>query len=642
MCGIAGIYHVHENNPIDKLLLQKMASILRHRGPDDFGFYFSSKIGLAHSRLSIIDISGGKQPVHNEDQTIQVIFNGEIFNYIELRNQLINHGHRFYTQSDTEVIVHAYEQFGVDFLNHLNGQFAIALWDEREQHLILARDRVGICPLFYTMLKDGTFIFGSEMKAIFCYPGIKPEIDPAGINQIFTLWVNIPPQTVFKNVQELAPGHFLTLSRGEIKTHSYWSLQYPDEKDYDDKPFSYYSEKLKELIYNAVTIRLRADVPVAAYLSGGIDSSIITALVKKYHNNDLMTFSVAFSDSNYDERSFQEEMVKFLGTDHRLIEADYATIGNAFSDVVRYAEKPMIRTAPSPLYILSGLVRSNNIKVILTGEGADEVFGGYNIFKEDKIRRFWAKYPNSQIRPALLSAIYPYINKNASQAKNFWQLFFKKNLQDTENIYYSHNIRWNNTAKIKKFFNKAYQGLFENTDQIYEKLNNYIPPDIKRWHPLSRAQYLEMSLFMPGYLLSSQGDRVMMGHSVEGRFPYLDHNVIEFANTIPPKYKIRGLNEKYILKKTYSNLLPPSIINRVKQPYRAPISQCFDEKHRSEASEMLLEEKIKSYGYFNPVKVDKLLKKFKSKIGKQASAMDDMALVGIVSMQLLHHHFINN
>ncbi|MDY6934882.1 MAG: asparagine synthase (glutamine-hydrolyzing) [Spirochaetota bacterium] len=637
MCGIAGIYNTRARNPVDSSVLEKMIESLRHRGPDETGFHINNDIALGQSRLSIIDLSGGKQPIYNEDKTICVTLNGEIFNYIELREQLIKKGHVFSTHSDTEVLVHLYEDYGKDFLQHLNGQFGIALWDETNKELILARDRVGIRPLFYSILNDGSLLYASEMKAIFCHPGIKPELDPHGIDQIFSFWVNIPPRTVFKDINELAPGHFLTVSQGGIKSYKFWDYQYPDERDFEDKPLSYYVERLNEKLYDAVTIRLRADVPVAAYLSGGIDSSIITSLVKKYHNNDLITFSVAFHDADYDERPYQMEMVDFLNTDHRIIEADYNNIGNAYSDVVWYAEKPMIRTAPAPLYLLSGLVRDNNIKVVLTGEGADEMFGGYNIFKEDKIRRFWAKYPNSRWRPKLLSSLYPYIAKD-QRAERFWQLFFKKGLTDTDNKYYSHNIRWNNTSQIKQLFNNQFRESFDD-NLIFQELEDYINPEIRRWHPLCRAQYLESSLFMAGYLLSSQGDRMMMGNSVEGRFPFLDHNVIEFANTIPPKYKIKVLNEKFILKKTFEQILPSSIINRPKQPYRAPISQCFTENNNISSS-MISEKNIDKFGYFVPESVKNLLKKFSQKGGKNISARDDMALVGIVSLQLLHYHFI--
>jgi asparagine synthase (glutamine-hydrolysing) len=640
MCGINGIFYRLSQQKVDQNVLNKMASVLDHRGPDESGFYANHSIGLGQTRLSIIDLAGGKQPIFNEDGSICVVFNGEIFNYIELREILQKKGHIFATKSDTEVIVHAFEEYGNDFLHHLNGQFAIALWDRNKKELLLARDRVGIRPLFYSDQITDTFLFASEIKSILQYPGINAEIDPQGLNQVFTFWVNVPPRTVFNGIKELPPGCYMNVTKDDVKIYTYWDMDFPNEFDYEYRDIQYYQKKLEELIYDSVTIRLRADVPVASYLSGGLDSSIITSLVKRYHNNDLITFSVAFSDPNYDERPFQLKMVDYLKTDHRVIEAGHESIGNVFSDVVRYAEKPMIRTAPAPLYILSKLVRDNNIKVVLTGEGADEVFGGYNIFKEDKVRRFWAKYPDSKIRPMALSKIYPYINDTAKSGQNFWQMFFKKSLTDTSNKYYSHQIRWGNTAQIKKFFNRDLQDQFDDP-RMYNELESYINPNLEKWHPFARAQYLEMRLFMAGYLLSSQGDRMMMGNSVEGRFPFLDHRVIEFANTIPPEFKMKVLNEKYILKKTYENILPTGILSREKQPYRAPISKCFTNGSKNLASKLFEENKIIEHGYFDNRTVNLLKKKIEKSNGNALAARDDMAIVGIVSTQLLHHHFLS-
>ncbi len=639
MCGIAGIFNVRSGRPVDGSILHHMTDSLLHRGPDEDGYLLKDHIGLGMRRLSIIDLSGGSQPIYNEDHTLAVVFNGEIFNYIELRAMLEKKGHRFRTDTDTEVIVHLYEQFGNGFLDHMNGQFAIALWDDTDRRLTLARDRVGIRPLFHAMTPDGDFLFGSEIKSIFRHPAVNPEIDWEGINQVFTLWVNIPPRTVFRNISELAPGHYLTISPGGMRIHRYWTPRFPEANGYDERPIGHYSEKMRELLYDSVTLRLRADVPVASYMRGGIDSAIISALVKKHHNNDLITFSVAFDDPRFDERGYQMDMVSHLKTDHHIIEATYRDIGDSFSDVVRFSEKPMIRTAPAPLFLLAKLVRSHNIKVVLTGEGADELFGGYNIFKEDKIRRFWARNPDSLMRPVLLQSLYPYIGRD-TRAFRFWQLFFKKGLTDTENPFYSHLIRWGNTSQIKGFFNEEHRNNLSE-ESVFDALRQYVDPDICRWHPLSRAQYLEMVLFMSGYLLSSQGDRMMMGNSVEGRFPFLDYRVIEFAGTVPPEFKIRVLNEKYILKQTYNDILPDNIINRPKQPYRAPIGRCFINSG-SETSAMLSRENIEDFGYFDYRGVEGLLRKLSSNGERRSGERDEMALVGIVSLQLLHQHFIGN
>jgi asparagine synthase (glutamine-hydrolysing) len=301
MCGIAGVYD-SKSRPLAQNVLQAMTRTLTHRGPDEEGYHLTAGVGLGQRRLSIIDLAGGRQPIHNEDKTVWTVFNGEIFNYVELRAELQKKGHRFYTHTDTEVIVHAYEEYGRDFATHLNGQFAIAVWDEPRKKLILVRDRVGIRPLFHATAPDGALAFASEMKALFQYPGIKAEVDPRGISQIFTFWVNVPPRTVFKNVMELPPGHYLEATPEGVRTGAYWKYGFPDAGEYEDKPIGYFAERLNELLFDATTLQLRADVPVAAYLSGGLDSSIITALVKQNHNPGLITFSVAFKDKAYDER----------------------------------------------------------------------------------------------------------------------------------------------------------------------------------------------------------------------------------------------------------------------------------------------------------------------------------------------------
>lgn len=640
MCGIAGLYNYKKQAPVPLDTLKHMVSALSHRGPDECGFLVDHNFGMGMSRLSIIDINSGSQPLCNEDKTVWIVFNGEIFNYIELRENLEKKGHIFATQSDTEVIVHLYEEYGLEFLNFLNGQFAISIWDKNKKELILARDRVGIRPLFYTNEGD-RLAWASEMKALFAGKVTIPEIDPSGIAEIFTYWVNLPPKTSFKGVNELPAGHFLICNGKGVQIKKYWALEFPVDGNFYNKPFKVITEELRALIHDATTIRLRADVPVAAYLSGGIDSSIITALVKQFHNNDLITFSVAFKDTGYDERIFQQRMVEHIGTDHRMVEVANSDIANDFIEVVWHAEKPMMRTAPAPLFALSKLVRENGIKVVLTGEGADEIFGGYNIFKEDKIRRFWSRQPSSTLRPLLLSKLYPYILNGKNTPNPFWQAFFKKGLNEVNHDFYSHMIRWDNTSKIKLFFNESVKQFFPQYGE-YTPVEKYTNPEIKRWHPLNRAQYLEAALFMSGYLLSSQGDRMMMGNSVEGRFPYLDHRVIEYANKLSPNIKIKTLDEKYVLKKAFNDLVPKTISSRPKQPYRAPIGQCFLGKNCPKLiKELMSPDKLKKYGYFEPNASEKLIKLMKTQ-GQNTSARNDMALSAIVSVQLLHFHYVDN
>jgi asparagine synthase (glutamine-hydrolysing) len=639
MCGVAGIWH-QDKRPVDDAALRRMTRALLHRGPDEEGYHTEPGIGLGHRRLSIIDLSTGQQPLCNEDGTIWVAFNGEIFNYVELREDLIKRGHTFRTHSDTETIVHLYEERGLDFVDDLNGQFAIALWDRPRRRLVLARDRVGIRPLFHTTLDDGTVLFGSEMKALLAHGALRAEIDPVAVGQMASLWVTVPPRTPFKRIEELPPGRILVLEQGRRTERRYWQHNFPGQHEYEERTFDYWKEQVRETLHDAVRLQLRSDVPVATYLSGGLDSSILTALVKRHHINDLTTFSVGFADARFDERQYQKQMVEHLQTDHRQIEVDGADIGRAFSDVVWYSERPIMRTAPAPLLRLAGLVRNTGIKVVLTGEGADEIFGGYNIFREDKARRFWARQPDSKWRPNLLSSLYGYIARDA-KGEAFWRAFFRNGLENTSDPYYSHRIRWQNTAQMKRFFAGDLRGQMQSDEQLFAELEAYLEPDRARWHPLCRAQYLELTLFMSCYLLNSQGDRMMMGHSVEGRVPYLDHRLIELAARIPPRYKLRGLNEKHILKHSFTDLLPAAVANRPKQPYRAPISACFASGQANLGSQLLQREALEQNGLVDVDAVQRLLQKANT-AGAAFGERDEMALATVASLQLLHHQFVTD
>lgn len=638
MCGIAGYYHP-DRRPPSREILECMTRAIAYRGPDGEGYHLEPGLGLGHRRLSIIDLGGGQQPLYNEDQTVVTVFNGEIFNYLELREELVAKGHRFRTHSDTEVIVHGWEEWGRGVLDRLNGQFAIALWDARQRRLLLARDRLGIRPLFWARAPDGALVFGSEMKVLWNYPGLSAEIDGEGLGQLFTLWVNVPPRTVFRGVQELAPGQWMELGDHGLSAGTYWRLDYPGPHDYPDRPLSHWVEGLRAQIHEAVRLQLRADVPVATYLSGGIDSAVISTVAKRQLAGPLLSFSLAFEDPHFDERAEQEQMVAWLGTEHHVIEVGESAIAADFPRVIELAERPMLRTAPAPLLRLAGLVRQSGIKVVLTGEGADEILGGYSVFREDKVRRFWARQPASRLRPLLLGSLHPEAQRGG-MASAFWNAFFKKGLTETDHRYYSHLIRWRNTAQLQSLFTPAWRERLGSFEQHLASLDAYLNPERMRWAPLCRAQYLETALFLPGYLLSAQGDRLMMGQSIEGRFPFLDHHLVEYAATIPPKYKLRGLREKYVLKEAYRGLLPATVVDRPKQPYRAPISRCFLPEQPGPASAALRPEALAETGYFDPASVAQLLHKAARAPGGRLSDRDDMALAGLASLQLLHRRFV--
>lgn len=644
MCGIVGTINLTQSGPIQEQTLRQMLAMIRHRGPDEFGIYLDENVGLGNARLSIIDLGGGQQPIPNEDKTLWIVFNGEIFNYVELRPVLEARGHRFSTNADTEVILHLYEEYGPDCLQHLNGQFAIAIWDSKARTLFLARDRVGIRPLFYT-ITNGALIFGSEIKAILADPRVQAEIDPVSLDQVFTFWSPLAPRTIFKNIFSLPAGHYALVKEGDVAIKPYWELDFPDAAAAPDgRKLEATVEEFRELLIDATKIRLRADVPVGAYLSGGIDSSVIAAIIRNYTSNRLDTFSIAFDDPEFDESRYQYQMADFLGTDHQVIQSSYQDIGRVFPDVVRHAETPMIRTAPAPMHLLSGLVRRNNFKVVLTGEGADEFLAGYNIFKEAKVRRFWAKQPESNLRPLLLKRLYPYITSLSGGSGAYVKSFFGEGLTDTGNPGYSHAIRWHNTGRARRFFSDdVRQAAGEAGHQI-----DY-PANFSRWGALQQAQFLEITTFMTPYLLSSQGDRMGMAHSVEGRFPFLDYRVIEFANKLPADFKLHRLTEKYILKKVAQTWIPAEIWQRPKRPYRAPIHRSFFPPAGAEAGlnpdlayvrEMLSERNITEAGFFKPAAVTQLVKKIDR--GLPLSETDDMALAGILSSQLVHFQFVAN
>ena len=638
MCGIAGILNFKTTE--DKIpLLSAMLASLRHRGPDAAGIFTQGPAGLGSVRLSIIDLTGGDQPIHNEDKSIWLVFNGEIFNYPELRTLLISMGHRFYTQTDTEVLVHLYESFGTGMFDHLNGQFAFALWDNRSQTLLLGRDRLGIRPLFYH-LQPQRLVFGSEIKALFVDHTIPRELDSQSLSDIFCCWSPVGNATAFKNIFQLLPGHYATFSPQGLSIHPYWDIPRPGQEV--KKSTEQWVHELNTLLVDAVRIRLRADVPVAAYLSGGLDSTYITALVKKHFNNRLKTFSVGFSDPAYDESPYQKQAVNFLGTDHREICCSHGDICEIFPEVISHAETPLLRTAPAPLLHLSRQVQQSGLKVVLTGEGADEIFAGYNIFKEDKVRRFWAKFPDSRLRPRLLEKLYPYIfSQDNTRAQKYLEEFFKKGMEFLNSPVASHRTRWENTSHAHTFFSREFLPVPFSLDRFIQRFIPFLPHHFMDQDPLSRAQYIEQKTFLPAYLLSSQGDRMSMAGSIEGRYPFLDHRVVAFAATLPPHLKINGMTEKYILKKAAQDLVPQAIIDRPKQPYRAPISKAFFTGNQEYVPMLLSENKIKETGYFDFSKTARLVKKCRRQNGALLSERENMALVGILSTQLVHDLFIH-
>lgn len=632
MCGIVGIYQLTSQPPEGAETLHRMLGMIHHRGPDGDGIYLGQRAALGNTRLSIIDLSSGDQPIGNEDDSHWIVFNGEIFNYLELRPELEKRGHIFRTQSDTEVILHLYETYGPTCLQHLNGQFAIAIWNEKDQSLFLGRDRLGVRPLYYTVQNE-KLIFGSEVKTILAYPGVTTELSPTALRQIFTTWGPLAPFTAFKDIFELPPGHFLTARDGKLHIEQYYTPDFSE--DAPSRSTEQYQQEFEDLLVDATRIRLRADVPVGAYLSGGLDSSVTTTIIQQYTQTHLDTFSITFSDPAFDESEFQQKMVQELKTDHHTVHCTYEDIGRIFPQVIWHSEVPLLRTSPAPMLLLSQLVHQHGYKVVLTGEGADEFLGGYDIYKEMKIRRFWAKDPNSLLRPQLLGRLYPEIGGLSSGA--YLKAFFGKDLSQTDSPYYSHLIRWNNTARTWRFFNEKIEPPDPFARGVFEGLT--LPEGYSSWSPLGQAQFLEVTTFLSNYLLSAQGDRMAMANSVEGRYPFLDYRLVEFCNHLPPTLKLPVLTEKWLLRQFGRKLLPPAIWQRRKKPYRAPVHPSFFTSPVPEYVQTLLsKDSLRQTGYFDPEAVERLVKKAGS--GAHLSEVEDMALVGILSTQLLDYQFL--
>jgi asparagine synthase (glutamine-hydrolysing) len=615
-----------------------MLTQIQYRGPDEAGIYIGDGVGLGSVRLSIIDLAQGQQPMCTPDGELWIVFNGEIFNYIELRAELETLGYRFRTSSDTEVLLLLYRHYRERCLEKLNGQFAFAIWNSSGRELFLARDRMGIRPLFYHNSGE-TFIFASEIKCLMESESLEAEIDPESLNQVFTFWTIPTPGTIFKGVLELPPGHYMVRKGNREVIRSYWELDFFAHKNaLESTGFRERMEELGSRITDSVRLRLRADVQVAAYLSGGLDSSATTHLIKQVEPGVLNTFSIGFEDEEFDETPYQQSVSAFLDTNHRSISCSKSDIAEHFARVLWHTEIPLLRTGAVPMFKLSGLVHDHGIKVVITGEGADEFLGGYNIFKETLIREFWSRQPDSRIRPLLLQKLYPYLAQFQGRSGNMHRFFYGHRLLETASPIYSHMVRWNNSKHIKTHFSDRMKE-FQSADPI-ESLLSTLPGEMGSWDLLTRAQWLESKMFLSGYLLSSQGDRVSMAHSVEGRYPFLDHRVVEYCLGLRSQDKIKGLNEKYILKKLMNGHLPESVVTRSKQAYRAPVaSGLLSSGAPGYLREMLSSDALRKNGFFNPGSVERLVTKMSS--GELVTENENMALAGILSTQILSDLFVS-
>ena len=630
MCGIAGIAR-RRPGEISVETLGRMAASIRHRGPDGHGFYVGQRVGLAHVRLSIVDIAGGSQPMTNEDGQIVITYNGEIYNHPELRHELESLGHVFRTRCDTEVLVHGYEQWGVDLLRRLNGQFAFAIYDRNTSTVFIARDRFGVRPLFYAQ-PDGALYFGSEIKSILASGEVDAGIDPRGMDEVFSFWAARAPRTPFAGIASLEPGTYGIWKDGALWLNRYYELDYPEARDEPADAI----EQLDELMLRSVGMRLRADVPVGAYLSGGLDSSITSSLAASASPHTLRTFSITFDDPRFDESEYQREVANDVGSIHAITAIGQNSIAESFPEVLWHTETPLLRTAAVPMYHLAKLTKAAGIKVVLTGEGADELFLGYDLFKEVQVRQFCQRNPGSQWRERLFDRLYPDLTAQG-RGGEFWRRFFMDAGSQKDPLY-SHLPRFLLSRRMKDFYSPEFRASAGRIDVLGE-LRASLPARFFGWTSLNKAAYLEMTTLLSSYLLSSQGDRMAMAHGVEGRFPFLDHKLYEFAAALPTGSRLRGLREKEILRRWAKRILPPRIKARTKQPYRAPDAPSFFGAGTPEwIGDHLSADALRRVGVFSPSAVQGLLKRCNA--GLVTGYRENQTLIGVLSTQLWHHQFI--
>lgn len=591
MCGICGFIKFNGRISSESVeVVKRMNSKLLHRGPDAQDTLVFDNLALGFSRLSIIGLENGMQPIFSEDESVVIVCNGEIFNYVELREELINRGHHFRTESDIEVIVHLYEDFGLDFLNRLNGQFAFALFDKKEKRLLCARDQMGIVPFYYTVV-DETFIFGSEIKAILEHPAVVKEVDLVGLDQIFTFPGLISPRTMFKNICSLENGHFLIVDNdGGIKNHEYWDLIYPElDVVMNEASEGFYINRLESLFENAIKLRLRADVPLGLYLSGGLDSSMITMKVNQLHP-DLKkdAFSIDFVESQISETKYQTLVANKSNTTLNKKTFYYTDISERLRDVIYHCECPIKETYNTASHSLSESTRMKGIKVILSGEGSDELFAGYVGYRFDKMREMNLVHNNSDpAEEAIRQRIWG--DKSFFYETNFLEFEINKKMLYSESV----NSRFNEINCLNHFvINK-------------ERLQNR--------NVLNKRSYADYKLRLVDHLVSDHGDKMALANSIEVRYPFLDKDFVEFSTQVPADLKLNDFTEKYILKEMARKFVPEEIIEREKFGFVAPGSPYLLQNNIEYINDILSYDRIKRQGFFNPDEIEKLKNIYKQK-----------------------------
>ena len=646
MCGIAGVVDMAGRRSAPARVINRMAKAIYHRGPDDDGFLEHTGIDLANRRLSIVGLADGKQPIRNEDGSISVVFNGEFFDYPEKRKLLEAKGHVFRTSTDTELIPHLWEEYQEEMFAHLKGQFAFCLWDSRQNCLILARDRIGICPLFYSVQRpsegplagSNVFLFASEVKSLIASGMVDPRPDLLGINQIFSFFAIPGPTTCFEGVKLLLPGHYLRVQLGSgspesaIKDRIYWEIDYPDWGQEEDPSEAEVVDNYERLLLEAVDRRLRADVPVVSYLSGGVDSSTVVALASKVLGRPIPTFTISVQAKGLNEESEAAQTARHVGSKSIILNYGDADVRDRYPDLIWAAEMPVIDTSAAALMELARLVRENGYKVALTGEGADETLAGYSWFKVHKLLSTFGESFGMKLRNlGCLATGSPRFSKDA--------------IRRSHDAVGGHN-GWldlyglMSMSKLRFYRSDVRDSLPVDPPYTAIGLNH---ERLKKWHPFNRSLYLGQRIMLPGHLLSAKGDRMAMSQSVETRYPFLDEELWAYVARLHPRWKLHGMREKYLLRLVASRWLPKECAWRRKAMFRAPL----DSFHLTGGQvprwieQVLSRESLLKTGIFDVDAVQHHRERLPKMWRGLKRTSVEMGLVAVTATQLWHHLFIS-
>ncbi len=597
MCGIAGFIEQEKNLPTveREVLLDKMCKIITHRGPDEQGTIVKNKAALGMRRLSIIDLKSGQQPIFDCSGNLAIVFNGEIYNYQSLKKDLESRGHHFKTNSDTETIVHAYEEFGADCVQHLRGMFAFAIYDFAQENLFIARDRVGKKPLFYSLTDAGNFVFGSELKVLLEHGEISKEIDFSALDSYLTFGYVPEEFCIFKGVHKLAPGHFLLFKNGEITTRKYWDFDYSEKSEI--KTEAEYIEVLREKIKEAVKIRLISEVPLGAFLSGGVDSSSIVGMMSQISDAPVKTFSIGFNEDTFNELKFARVAAKHFNTEHHefIVTPDLVEI---VDDLVWHFDEPFADSSALPTFMVAKMAR-DFVTVVLSGDGGDELFAGYTRYAKDKKRSGLEKLPRV-IRQNLLKPLSR-ILPHGAKGKNF---LYNSSL-DAVDRYIDSISHFGNLKKIELYSNNLRENLNGQFGQA-EAVFRQIADSVSSANQIDKLLYLDSKTYLPSDILTKV-DRMTMATSLEARVPLLDHELIEFVQTIPAELKLKGTETKYIFKKAMEGIVPHEILYREKQGFGVPINEWINSQLKDRIHGILSEKRTIERGYFEPKYIKILL-----------------------------------